>query len=603
MKVYFNFPGGPCETEIDTNRKIGQGATANIYRVGFGGQSWAAKIYNNDRGQNSKKVTAMLENVPGNTRVQIDGRYYPQFAWPVAQLNDQNGKQVGYLMPLVDVDESYTLDHYYDQGLFKKLNQPEEAALSYKLEIAQNLSSIVAELHKHQHYFIDFKPQNIRVFRRTHVVTLLDCDGFSIFGNDRRYPAELLSTDYISPEAQRRNKSPSELAEPQDRYALAVILFQLLNRGTHPFQGIVTAPNVFVNTNDEKAAAGLYPHGLTLDSRIKPRPQSIHHLWLDDTRLLFDKAFTTGSPSARPSARKWASHFESILKNKEIVRCEQFPNSFEHIRFKGKDCPECYIRKIPIYKSKSVRRNQTKLSPSPNVKNKSTSYNTGWAAGAVFFIIFLIVINSGDKSKNNQVNNTALITNQAPSDTSSNQPQTSLISFDTLTNRDYVYKGNLKDGKPDGEGTITFYDGHKYIGKWEGGQRNGHGTYTWPEGQKYVGNFKDGKQNGHGTYTWPDGQKYVGNYKDDMKNGNGTYTWPEGHKYVGNFKDDKQNGHGTYTWPNGDKYVGNFKNDMQNGHGTKTDNFGNVIHSGQWINDKPVETQTIIQQFNTEKQY
>ena len=305
-------------------------------------------------------------------------------------------------MPLVDVNDSYTLDHYYDQGLFKKLNRPEEAALSYKLEIAQNLSALVAELHKHQHYFIDFKPQNIRVFRRTHVVTLLDCDGFSIFGNGRRYPAELLSTDYIAPEAQRRNSSPADLAEPQDRYALAVILFQLLNRGTHPFQGIVTAPNITVSTNDEKAAAGLYPHGLTSDTRIKPRPQSTHHLWPDETRALFDQAFTTGSPSARPSAEDWSNHFKLLLSTKALVRCERFPNELEHIRFKEKSCPTCYLSGLPPIQPQTKHKvSKESPIPSPATPPLPAGSNTGWwIVGGAITLFLLITFNSNNGSHN-----------------------------------------------------------------------------------------------------------------------------------------------------------------------------------------------------------
>ena len=37
--------------------------------------------------------------------------------------------------------------------------------------------------------------------------------------------------------------------------------------------------------------------------------------------------------------------------------------------------------------------------------------------------------------------------------------------------------------------------------------------------------FKDGKPNGQGTMTLQDGSKYVGEHKDGIANGQGTYTW------------------------------------------------------------------------------
>ena len=61
----------------------------------------------------------------------------------------------------------------------------------------------------------------------------------------------------------------------------------------------------------------------------------------------------------------------------------------------------------------------------------------------------------------------------------------------------------------------------KYVGEYKDGKRNGQGTITWSDGKKYVGEWKNGKRNGQGTQTWLDGRKYVGEYKDG-KTWNGT---------------------------------------------------------------------------------
>ena len=55
---------------------------------------------------------------------------------------------------------------------------------------------------------------------------------------------------------------------------------------------------------------------------------------------------------------------------------------------------------------------------------------------------------------------------------------------------------------------------------------------------KYIGEIKNGKPNGQGTYTFPDGKKYVGKFKDGKKHGQGTTTYSTGIKYVGEFKYD-----------------------------------------------------------------
>ncbi len=79
------------------------------------------------------------------------------------------------------------------------------------------------------------------------------------------------------------------------------------------------------------------------------------------------------------------------------------------------------------------------------------------------------------------------------------------------------YTGDVKNGKPDGQGTETFPDGSKYIGEWIGGKPTGQGTQTYYDGDKYVGLFKDGKYHGQGTYTFSYGGKFVGEFKDDNR--------------------------------------------------------------------------------------
>ena len=48
----------------------------------------------------------------------------------------------------------------------------------------------------------------------------------------------------------------------------------------------------------------------------------------------------------RPSANEWADHLHSVLSTNQLVRCENYPNDFRHIRFKDKPCPECELLRI-----------------------------------------------------------------------------------------------------------------------------------------------------------------------------------------------------------------------------------------------------------------
>ncbi len=76
-----------------------------------------------------------------------------------------------------------------------------------------------------------------------------------------------------------------------------------------------------------------------------------------------------------------------------------------------------------------------------------------------------------------------------------------------------VYKGDVKDGLPDGLGFLIYPSGDKYVGEWENGKWNGQGTYTWSDGRKFVGE-------------WKDFSKWNGIFED--KNGNIKYNYVNG---------------------------------------------------------------------------
>ena len=78
-----------------------------------------------------------------------------------------------------------------------------------------------------------------------------------------------------------------------------------------------------------------------------------------------------------------------------------------------------------------------------------------------------------------------------------------------------VYKGQVKDGKPNGLGVMIYLNGWKYIGGWKNGYYHGQGSLTFSDnGRKYVGEFKDGEYHGQGTFTNSLRSKYVGSWKN-----------------------------------------------------------------------------------------
>ncbi len=75
------------------------------------------------------------------------------------------------------------------------------------------------------------------------------------------------------------------------------------------------------------------------------------------------------------------------------------------------------------------------------------------------------------------------------------------------------YQGQVKDGKPNGQGTGNWFSGSVYVGEWKNGRRNGQGTTTRSDLVKWVGEYKVG-------YLW-NGTQYDKDGKIEYKYVNG----------------------------------------------------------------------------------
>ena len=127
-----------------------------------------------------------------------------------------------------------------------------------------------------------------------------------------------------------------------------------------------------------------------------------------------------------------------------------------------------------------------------------------------------------------------------------------------------AYEGEIRDGKANGKGTLTFMAG----------------TLTYGDGRKYVGEFRDNKRYGQGSLTIGS-FKYEGGWQDDSYHGQGTETYSQGLKYVGEFKEGYRCGQGTMTFPDGRKYEGGWKCNLFHGQGTLTAKDGKQ-QAGRW---------------------
>jgi serine/threonine protein kinase len=348
MSRYYIKSGSAIE-ELAVGDKLGSGAIANEFAViappRFADS--AAKIYLDPRTIDAEKIGTLVEKVPAQLwAVLASGAHYPQYAWPQHVVYGKSAfgrglQPVGLLMPKVDPLEAVALDAYFDpsSGRMRGLDG-HRLALPRKVAIAINLCKLLGELHSRQVYWIDFKPQNVLANRNSGIVTLLDCDSYSVVsGNGNYYPATPPAKGHAAPEVLKNEGVSAGLAEAQDCFALALGLFQIFNYGVSPFSGTISKGWLEAADDDARVAAGYYPYGLYPNPAINPLPRSVHDCLPVSLREMFDRAFREGA--GRPTAREWEEVLRGLREKARYVTCKEHANDPEHIHFAGLPCCRC----------------------------------------------------------------------------------------------------------------------------------------------------------------------------------------------------------------------------------------------------------------------
>jgi hypothetical protein len=90
------------------------------------------------------------------------------------------------------------------------------------------------------------------------------------------------------------------------------------------------------------------------------------------------------------------------------------------------------------------------------------------------------------------------------------------------------YTGEVRNGRPEGLGTLVLRAGTIYVGAWKNGLMDGQGSIKFDNGDDYEGGFAAGLMDGRGRYAAADGTIYVGEFKAGQRDGVGELTMADG---------------------------------------------------------------------------
>ena len=143
--------------------------------------------------------------------------------------------------------------------------------------------------------------------------------------------------------------SCDDMGEEQDKFALAVMIFKLLNNGIHPYSGVPRKADAEMLTIQIRIEQYHYAYGLWPDSYQAPHPYSIHEYFDKATLEMFERAFSKGGQ--RPSAYEWQEHLWKLMHS--LKTCKKDPN---HVYFTSKGCGLCMVEEKFVVDMKDLKK-------------------------------------------------------------------------------------------------------------------------------------------------------------------------------------------------------------------------------------------------------
>ena len=356
--VRLQWPGGQSEKVrlLPIGKSGGAGEVFTIEDK----PAYVAKIYHTtirdaQLAQYARKIRWMIRNKPDLPEIPTEYEGVVQLAWPVA-LVMKGSTFAGFVMEKIDFDRTMELDYLLTRR--QAAGEGFEADFGKLVTVCYNLASLIDCLHSKKIAVVDLKPINLKVYKSELYVSILDCDGFHIYSDGFVARAPQVTPEYLAPEF--HDKAVTH-PEAQDWFALATIIFRLLNYGIHPFAGIAAGRHPYPPELSGRIKLGLYSYGKCPSSNIRAAPASVHECFPDSIRELFDRSFATGA-RGRASAYEWATVL-SAFANKgmgNMSRCDK-----GHLKFAGKSCPTCLREGIIRGHVERQRRFLTQLHASP----------------------------------------------------------------------------------------------------------------------------------------------------------------------------------------------------------------------------------------------
>ena len=311
------------ETQIGAGREGTVHVVKNI-------PATAAKLIgpgNPDPEETAVKLQTMVDNSPARTVT----RHY-RIAWPSALVTTpkRQGRTVGYLMDMQDPAVYRPVGSYFNPARRRRLTNNRDRGYTYLnlVAIARNLAMAVENIHRHGAVIGDLSSRNVLASDRGRAA-IIDTDSFQICDpvSGATHRCMVGTPEYTPARLQGLEFRDTDRTQDDDLFALAVMIYQLLMQGSHPYSGTKpqqTTPDSWDGETDNIAARiaqGNFSHQLHDPKAPVPTPGSAK-IWEDlPLKQQFKGAFQ--SRKARTTAGAWAEALTNAAK--KLQQCRKNP--------------------------------------------------------------------------------------------------------------------------------------------------------------------------------------------------------------------------------------------------------------------------------------
>lgn len=309
---------------ISLDPPIGSGREGIVHPVSSS-PNLAVKLIspqNPDPQETASKLALMVRNPLPLT----ESRHY-RITWPTGLVSkgSKNQATVGYTMPCLDATAYRQIGSYFNPLRRRRLLRRRERGYSYLnlLAVARNLSLAVAHVHRHGALIGDLNSRNVLANDRARVA-IIDTDSFQVADPDSGEIHRCLvgTPEYTPPRLQGTEFSAADRTMDDDLFSLAIMLYQLLIQGTHPYAG--TSPQAHDNLPNDIAtriAQGKFAHRKAQQEGAGPTLASAI-IWEDlPLKRQFNGAFQDHRP--RTTAQAWANAISQAAHN--LRQCSKNP--------------------------------------------------------------------------------------------------------------------------------------------------------------------------------------------------------------------------------------------------------------------------------------